>query len=178
VRAAPGRATSAALGHIGWQAQRINVRLNHARKHGDRSPKSKASRRSVPLPDVVGGELDRLSKSSAFSGAADRVFGHPTTGDALDYSALDRRLAASVKAAKVRPITFHGLRRTFAVQCTRAGVPMRTLQHWIGHSEIAATEIYARFARDQNEVAMLEGAFDALSQSEQISAQPDSVQSA
>lgn len=169
-------------GNIDWQAQRISVRLNHARKHGDRSPKSKASRRSVPLPDAVGGELDRLSKSSAFTGSDDRVFGHPTTGDTLDYSALDRRLAAAVKGVKVRPITFHGLRHTFAVQCARAGVPMRTLQHWMGHSEIAATEIYARFARDQNEVAMLEGAFDSLSQSltqsEQISGQPDSPQPA
>jgi integrase len=160
-------------GDVDWSAQRINVRLNYARKHGDRSPKSKASRRSVPLPDVVGGELDRLSKAATFSGAADRVF--TLTGDTLDYSALARRFRAAVKASEVRPITFHGLRHTFAVQCARAGVPMRTLQHWMGHSEIAATEIYARFARDQNEVAILEGAFDSLTQSltqsEQISAQ-------
>jgi integrase len=168
--------------HIDWTAQRINVRLNHARKHGDRSPKSKAGRRSVPLPDAVGGALDRLSKASAFSGPQDRVFGHPTTGDVLDYSALDRRLSAAVKAAGVCSITFHGLRHTFAVQCARAGVPMRTLQHWMGHAEISATEIYARFARDQNEVAMLEGAFDSLTQSltqsERISAQPGTPQPA
>jgi integrase len=168
--------------HIDWQAQRINVRINHARKHGDRSPKSKASRRSVPLPDAVGGVLDRLSKSSAFNGSDDRVFGHPVSGDVLDYSALDRRLAATVKAAKVRPITFHGLRHTFAVQCARSGVPMVTLQHWMGHADTSATEIYARFAKDQNEVAMIETAFDSLShsltQSEPISPALDSAQTA
>jgi integrase len=165
---------------IDWTAQRINVRLNRTRKHGDRSPKSKASRRSVPMPEVVGGALDRLSKVAAFTGEDDRVFGHPVSGDVLDYSALDRRFAAAVKRAKVRRITFHGLRHTFAVQCARAGVPMRTLQQWMGHARSSTTEIYARFARDQNEVAIIESAFSAVSQlvtqSEAKSAGVDSSQ--
>jgi integrase len=55
-----------------------------------------------------------------------------------------------VDDAKVRPLTFHGLRHTFAVHCARSGVPMVTLQHWMGHAETSATEIYARFAKDQN----------------------------
>jgi integrase len=146
---------------VKW-AEQISVRLNRTRKHGDRSPKSKASRRDVPMPDAVGGELDRLAKASKFQAAEARVFGNPATGDAISPKALDERLTAAVKASGVAAVSCHGLRHTFAVQCARAGVPMRTLQHWMGHERISTTERYAAFAKDQREVELIENAFAAL----------------
>lgn len=150
---------------VDWKASKINVRLNRTRSHGDRSPKSKASRRPVPMPDAIGGELDRLFKASKFRADNARVFGHPSTGDPISYTALDERLIAAVKASGVRPVTCHGLRHTFGTQCARGGVKMRTLQQWMGHARISTTERYAQFARDQQETAMVEAAFSALTHS-------------
>jgi hypothetical protein len=45
-------------------------------------------------------------------------------------------------------ITFHSLRHTFGTRMAAAGVPMRTLQEWMGHRNLATTEIYADYAPD------------------------------
>lgn len=148
-----------------WLESKIGVRKNRTRKHGDRTPKSKASRRDVPLPDLLAVVLDALSKRSEFQADDALVFGNPETGEPISPKAMDERLKAAAKAAAIRPISFHGLRHTFGTQCARAGVPMRTLQQWMGHARISTTEIYAAFAEDQAEVAMVENAFASLSHS-------------
>ncbi len=150
---------------VKWMESKISVRKNRTREHGDRSPKSKKGHRDVPMPTPVAKALDRLFKRSRFQADDARVFGNPQTGDPISPKAMDERLTAALKAARLRPITFHGLRHTFGTQCARAGVPMRTLQGWMGHARISTTERYAAFAEDQQEVTMLEGAFSALSQS-------------
>jgi integrase len=40
-----------------------------------------------------------------------------------------------------------------------AGVPMRTLQEWMGHRDIATTQIYADYAPSAHEAAYVEAAF-------------------
>jgi site-specific recombinase XerD len=40
-----------------------------------------------------------------------------------------------------------------------AGVPMRTLQEWMGHADIKTTQIYADYAPAANEAAIVEAAF-------------------
>lgn len=159
-----------------WLESKIGIRKNRTRKHGDRTPKSKASRRDVPLPDLLAVVLDALLRRSKFQADDARVFGNPETGEPISPKAMDERLEAAAKAAGIRSISFHGLRHTFGTQCARAGVPMRTLQQWMGHARISTTEIYAAFAEDQAEVAMVENAFASLSHSlphsEQNHAQP------
>jgi integrase len=148
-----------------WLESKIGIRKNQTRKHGERTPKSKASRRDVPLPDALAVVLDRLLKASKFQADDALVFGNPETGEPISPKAIDERLKAAAKAAGIRAISFHGLRHTFGTQCARAGVPMRTLQQWMGHARISTTEIYAAFAEDQAEVAMVENAFASLSHS-------------
>jgi integrase len=130
----------------------------------------------VPLPDLLAVVLDALLRRSKFQADDARVFGNPETGEPISPKAMDERLEAAAKAAGIRSISFHGLRHTFGTQCARAGVPMRTLQQWMGHARISTTEIYAAFAEDQAEVAMVENAFATLSHSlphsEQNHAQP------
>jgi hypothetical protein len=59
-------------------------------------------------------------------------------------------------------ITFHSLRHTFGTRMAAAGVPMRTLQEWMGHRNLATTEIYADDAPDPAYgAAFAEGAFTA-----------------
>ena len=45
-------------------------------------------------------------------------------------------------------ITFHSLRHTFGTRMAAVGVPMRTLQEWMGHRDFTTTLIYADFAPD------------------------------
>ncbi len=148
-----------------WLESKIGVRKNQTRKHGERTPKSRASRRDVPLPDPLAVVLDRLLEASKFQADDALIFGNPETGEPISPKAMDERLKAAAKAAGIRSISFHGLRHTFGTQCARGGVPMRTLQQWMGHARISTTEIYAAFAEDQAEVAMVENAFASLSHS-------------
>ena len=54
---------------------------------------------------------------------------------------------------------FHDLRHTFGPQSAAAGVPMRTLEEWMGHKDIKSTEIYAHYAPSTREAAPVEAAF-------------------
>ena len=40
-----------------------------------------------------------------------------------------------------------------------AGVPMRTLQEWMGHRDLATTQIYADYAPNAREAEMVAAAF-------------------
>ena len=53
----------------------------------------------------------------------------------------------------------HGLRHTFGSRMAAAGVPMRTLQEWMGHRDISTTERYADYAPSQHEAELMERAW-------------------
>jgi Phage integrase family len=59
----------------------------------------------------------------------------------------------------LRAVRFHDLRHTFGTHCAAAGVPMRTLQEWMGHAQLQTTEIYADYAPSSHEKEMVERAF-------------------
>jgi integrase len=139
---------------VDWSASLIRVRRNYTRRNWG-TPKSKRSSRAVPMADRLGGELDRHFKRSVYQGDEDLVFGHPHTGEPYDASQLRKRFYAAMKAAGMEHrcgreggITFHSLRHTFGTRMAAAGVPMRTLQEWMGHRNLATTEIYADYAPD------------------------------
>ena len=77
----------------------------------------------------------------------------------LDHSALVRRYKKALKAAGVREIRFNDLRHTFGTRMAAAGVPLRMLQEWMGHRDIKTTLIYADYAPNEHESAMVEAAF-------------------
>jgi integrase len=107
------------------------------------------------------GALDRLFKSSQFQADDDLVFAHPELGSVLDASKLRKRFKATLAAAGVRPVRFHDLRHTFGTQAAASGVPLRTLQEWMGHRDYKTTLIYADYAPRSEERQMVERAFAA-----------------
>lgn len=143
---------------VDWRAARIRVRQNHVRGHWG-TPKSRRGSRSVPLADRVAGELDRHFKQSCYQGDDDLVFAHPHSGGVLDHSSLVRRYKKALKAAGVREVRFNDLRHTFGTRMAAAGVPIRTLQEWMGHRDIKTTLIYADYAPSERESAIVEAAF-------------------
>src|SRR5215203_4041149 len=123
---------------VDWLAGKLRVRRAYVRgEYG--TTKSRRGFRAVPLADRVGAELEALSRRSAFTVDDELVFGHPQTGAPLDRSKVSKRFKAAVKRAGVRDVRFHDLRHTFGTRMAAVGVPMRTLQEWMGHRDIATT---------------------------------------
>lgn len=40
-----------------------------------------------------------------------------------------------------------------------AGVPRRTIQHWMGHADAKTTQVYARYQPSEAEVQVVDAAF-------------------
>jgi integrase len=82
------------------------------------------------------------------------------TGGPLDKAAILRRYRKALKAAKLEERhRFHDLRHTFGTAMAGAGVPMRTLQEWMGHRDLQTTQRYADYAPSAHEAAYIAAAF-------------------
>jgi integrase len=86
----------------------------------------------------------------------------------LERSRLLKRYKAAAKAAGIRDVRFHDLRHTFGTRMAAAGVPMRTLQEWMGHREHKTTLIYADYAPIAHERELVERAFGNASADERL----------
>jgi integrase len=145
---------------VDWFVQKARVRRNYVRGQFG-TPKSKRSSRGVPLAIRVAGALDELHRQSAYQADDDLVFAHPHSGKPLDRSQLLKRFKRYCRLAGIREQRFHDLRHTFGTQMAAAGVPLRTLQEWMGHADSKTTQIYADYAPSANEAAVVEAAFTA-----------------
>lgn len=112
-----------------------------------------------------------LYKRTPFQAEDDLVFAHPRTGKPIDRSKLLKRFKAAILRADVgqfveamtdagdvalRALTrFHDLRHTFGTRMAAAGVPMRTLQEFMGHRDFKTTLIYADYAPGDNEASLV-----------------------
>ena len=59
---------------------------------------------------------------------------------------LHERLWTACRRAGLRKVRWHDLRHSFASQLVIAGVPLRQVQDWLGHSTIAMTMRYSHLA--------------------------------
>jgi integrase len=146
---------------IDWLAGLLRVVDNFPRGRVEQadSPKSREGR-SVPLAGPVAAALEEHSRRSEFRADSDLVFCHPHTGRALDPSKLRKRFRQALERARVRRVTFHELRHTFGTQLAAGGVPLRSIQEWMGHADAKTTEIYRHYAPDPtNGVQLVERAF-------------------
>jgi integrase len=70
-----------------------------------------------------------------------------------------RRFKRALGSAGVREVRFHDLRHTFGTRMAAVGVPMRTLQVWMGHRDFKTTLIYADYAPSGREPELIARAF-------------------
>jgi integrase len=144
---------------VDWPASAIRVRSNYVCGEFG-SPKSKRSTRSVPMADQVAGELERYYQASGEPAEGELVFPSPKSGGPLDKSAALRRMRRALKAARLdEGHRFHDLRHTFGTAMAAAGVPMRTLQEWMGHRDIQTTQRYADYAPRTRDAELVAAAF-------------------
>src|SRR5437588_8030392 len=120
------------------------VRVSHK---PDRAWTPKAYKeREIPIPA-------KLVKSlKAWKAKADKTCGlvFPTAGCKPKLDFLDD-LKAVAERAKRDPENFwlHKFRATFATRCLWAGVDLRTVQQWLGHSDMESTMRYLKPSRSQ-----------------------------
>ena len=112
--------------------------------------------RTIPIPT-------KLVKSlQTWKAKADKtcqlVF--PTAGCRPKMNFLDD-LKAVAERAELEPENFwlHKFRATFATRCLWKGVDLRTVQQWLGHSDIESTMRYLKPARDKETHAKVNEVF-------------------
>lgn len=143
---------------IDWSAGRIRVRQSYVPRI--RHAQEQALDAKRPDGRRVGGELERLFKASRWQADDDLVFAHPHSGEPLYKPGVLRRMRKALKAANLdESHRFHDLRHTFGTRMAAAGVPMRTLQEWMGHRDLATTQRYADYAPSAHEAAFVAAAF-------------------
>ena len=88
------------------------------------------------------------------------VFPDPRNGEPLDKTGVLRRMRKALKAARLdESHRFHDLRHTFGTAMVAAGVPMRTLQEWLGHRDTETTQRYADYAPRARDAELVAAAF-------------------
>jgi integrase/recombinase XerD len=121
------------------------VRVSHKPDRGW-TPKA-YKEREIPIPAKLTKSL-RAWKAKASKGCA-LVF--PTSGCRPKLDFLDC-LKAVVTRTRLDPDHFrlHKFRATFATKCLWAGVDLRTVQQWLGHTDIESTMRYLKPSRSQH----------------------------
>jgi integrase/recombinase XerD len=120
------------------------VRVSHKPDRGW-TPKA-YKEREIPIPARL------ATKLKAWKAKADKACSlvFPTAGCNPKLNFLDD-LKAVAERAKLDPENFwlHKFRATFATRCLWAGVDLRTVQQWLGHSDMESTMRYLKPSRSQ-----------------------------
>jgi integrase len=107
------------------------------------------------IPDLAA-TLRAHHQRTRWTGPDDLVFAHPITGDVLPKANITLTCKAAGNTEHHR---FHDLRHTFGTHMAAAGVPLRTLQEWMGHRDLTTTQRYADYAPSEREGEMVAAAF-------------------
>ena len=100
-------------------------------------PKTNASNRTIPLPQVV---VDALAAHLAAVTAGPDGLIFTLSGKAISRSAFGHKWRAAVKAAGLPPGTgFHALRHYYASLLIRHGESVKTVQSRLGHASAVET---------------------------------------
>lgn len=141
---------------VDWPVSRLRVRRSFVLGEMG-TPKSRRSSRAVPMGLEVQKALAGWQPLDAPDDAL--VFPDPLVSGPLNNAAILRRMRRALKAAGLPAHRFHDLRHTFGTRMAAAGVPMRTLQEWMGHRDIQTTMRYADYAPSAHEAEMVDQAF-------------------
>ena len=153
----PGEAIALLWEDVDFSRSLLRVVWSHTMGVTD-TPKSHAGR-VVPLAPEVSQALAALGLRDALTEPRDRVF-VGRDGGYVDLSTFRDRFGAAQDRANVAPRRdVRQLRNTFGTVCASEGVPLRTLQEWMGHESITTTEIYASFMPRHQDAELVSRAF-------------------
>ena len=95
------------------------------------TPKSRQSVRDVPIPSFLLGEITMLKQL-----CSDEVFFLTCLPKPTEPRTYTERYRSLLKCINVPYRSFHTLRHTFATQCVKSGVDIKSLSELLGHSSV------------------------------------------
>lgn len=110
------------------------------------TPKSRAGRRTVTLPDFVTGELRRHMTRFTDLGPDALVF--PTRSGRTAYGAAQTAISRAMRDMGLEGVRVHDLRHTGQTRAAREGATLADLMARLGHSTVNAAMRYAHAADD------------------------------
>ena len=122
--------------HVDLTKGVIRVERSYDRKAGFVEPKSRAGRRTVPIPAVL---REFLIAHKLRAGRSDGLVFVNGRGKPFDPGTVARRAGRAWDGAKLVPIGLHECRHTFASLMIAAGVNAKTLSTFMGHASITVT---------------------------------------
>lgn len=150
-----GEALGLQWGDLDYDGGAIRVERSYGRD-GDagkrfKAPKTASSRRIIPVDERTHKWLESIRPLGARPG--DLIFCHEA-GTPLDPDWVSKSFGNYCVDHGLPPIRLHDLRHTFASLALEAGVPMKVVSEWLGHSGIGVTgDIYSHvsdaFHREQ-----------------------------
>ncbi len=111
------------------------------------SPKSKTSKRIIPIPPFLLSKLKQLPKKNEF------VISH--NNKHYDVRTYRRHFKTVLKKSNLPDMKFHSLRHTFATRALEIGMDYKTLSEILGHSSVAITlDLYAHSLNEHKKKEM------------------------
>jgi integrase len=155
----PGEAAALTWAQIDFAAR--SIRIVEGRTMGYTDVPKSGSGRTSPLPADVAHELRRLRHRGYRTGPKELVF-VGRDGAHVDLGALGSRFDEAQDRAGISPFRdLRQMRNTFGTICAAGGVPIRTIQQWLGHASITTTEIYTPFMPRDEDASLIDLAFAA-----------------
>lgn len=128
---------------VNLKSSTARVRRTYHYATGFTSPKTTASRRTVPIIPTLKAMLEDYYLSCGKPPADSLVFKNEVGGPIDRRNLSNRGFARAVKGAKLGDLRFHDLRHTFAAMCIEGAVDPKTLQAMMGHASIKVSlDIY------------------------------------
>ena len=129
---------------IDFETSQLTVNGTQARtKNGIEilSPKSKTSRREIPLPVFLLERLKAMPRSCEYV-----ISKNEKPFDVRTYRRLFKK---TLKTAGLSDMKYHHLRHTFATRALEAGMDYKTLSEILGHSSVGITlDLYAHSLKE------------------------------
>lgn len=122
--------------HIRHTVARIYKTGENSGKRSDLiidSPKTKTSKRDIPIPSVLFPILENLRNLS------ESEYVVSDTSGFVSPRTYEYRYHQILKKCGIKGINYHALRHTFATRCVEAGVDIKSLSEILGHSNVSIT---------------------------------------
>lgn len=150
---------------IDFEKRVINVNRNrlYSPKKGvyEKDPKTKTSKRSVPIPKALIEDLQQYRKwfelaDKSFDSKLDQYYIAATVCRTPVFpTTLSHVLSKIQEKNDLKKVTCHGLRHTYCSILLSQGVPIQTVSRYMGHSDSTVTlQVYSHFIPDTQEKAI------------------------
>lgn len=111
------------------------------------SPKSRTSRREIPIPKVLFEKLKTMPKNCEFILSKN--------GKSVDVRTYRRYFKRLLQKANLPDIKYHALRHTFSTRALEVGMDYKTLSEILGHSSVGITlDLYAHSLKEHKQKQM------------------------